>query len=233
MGIPQESRYLSSREEVAQVFELFRDQLSEIKLRFADEPDTYTARVLDLVEGEILLQNIVPRDGATHLRDGHEFSISGRADGLFVYITGNKLAAPQKSHEKGFFRVAMPTSVLYQQRRRSERVRVPVQSNAHRSHIKIGEINPIYARILDLSANGARIAIDPARPGTLRAQQRIQNCKIHVPNQLSVDVDLMVSNAAYNTNNQTMICGLELLNAKPTALTELRDFVAKITSNPF
>ena len=58
MGMPQESRYLSTREEVAQVFRLFRDQLSEIKLRFAGVNSPYTARVLDLENDSVLLQNL-------------------------------------------------------------------------------------------------------------------------------------------------------------------------------
>lgn len=230
--MPQESRYLSTREEVVQVFQLFRDQLSEIKLRFADIPQTYTARVLDLENDQVFLQNIVPRDGAQHLRGGCEFSISGRADGLFVYITENKILAQPQSQDAGFFRIAMPTSVLYQQRRRSQRVRVPVQANVHRSHVQIGAINPIYARILDISEHGARIAIDPARPDSMRQHQRIEHCRIHVPNQLSVEVDFIVRHARYDANARTMTCGLELLHATPQALAELKDFVAKITSNP-
>jgi len=232
MGMAQESRYLSTREEVAQVFQLFRDQLSEIKLRFVDVNQTYTARVLDLENDEVFLQNIVPREGARHLRSGAEFSISGRADGLFVYITGNKLTAMPQGQDAGFYRISMPTTVLYQQRRRSERVRVPVQANVHRSHVKIGDINPIYARILDISENGARIAIDPARPDSLRAHQRIENCLIHVPNQLTVEVNLIVRHADYDAKNNTMVCGLELLKATPEAIAKLKEFVAKITCNP-
>ena len=232
MGMPQESRYLSTRDEVAQVFRLFRDDVSEIKLRFAGVPAAYTARVLDLDSDNVLLQNIVPRDGRTHLREGTEFSISGRAEGLFVYITGNK-ATLDESSNSAYFRISMPTTVLYQQRRRSERVRVPVQANVHRSHIRIGNIRPVYARILDVSDNGARGEISPARPDTLRPQQKIDNCLIHVPNQLSVDVDLMVRHVGYDSANQSMVCGLELVSPSVDEVTALRDFVAKITSNPF
>ena len=146
MGMPQESRYLSTRDEVAQVFRLFRDEVSEIKLRFAGVPESYTARVLDLDSENVLLQNIVPRDGRNHLRDGTEFSISGRAEGLFVYVTGNKATLDESSNPP-YFRISMPTSVLYQQRRRSERVRVPVQANVHRSHIRIGNIRPVLSLI--------------------------------------------------------------------------------------
>jgi len=232
MGMPQESRYLSTREEVAQVFRLFRDQLSEVKLRFSGVPSPYTARVLDLEDNSVLLQNIVPSDGAGHLREGIEFSISGRADGLFVYVTGNRAEAAN-SDDDGFFRITMPTTVLYQQRRRTQRVRVPVQANVHRSHIRLGDIQPIYARILDISINGARAEIAPARANAVRANQKIENCLIHVPNQISIDVDLMVRHATFNRINQTMECGLELVDPSSEASATLRDFLARITSNPF
>lgn len=232
MGMPQESRYLSTRDEVAEVFRLFRDQHSEIKLRFSGITSPYNARVLDLEDDDILLQNIVPRDGASHLREGTEFSISGRADGLFVYITGNKVEAGERVAEPGYFRIPMPTTVLYQQRRRAQRVRVPVGANVHRSHIRLGNVRPVYARILDISESGARIELQPARPDTLRANQQFENSVIHVPNQLSVDVKLMVRHVNYNTETQTMVCGLELIEPTDDVVGQLRDFVAKITSNP-
>ncbi len=232
MGMAQESRYLSTRDEVEQVFRLFRDQVSEIKLRFNGVTTPYTARVLDLENDKVMLQNIVPRDGASHLRDGTEFSISGRADGLFVYITGNRATGVERAADAGIFRIPLPTTVLYQQRRRSKRVRVPVGANLHRSHVRLGNIRPIYARILDISDNGARIELQPARADTLRSNQRIENCKIHIPNQVSVDVDIMIRHVKYDPATQTMVCGLELLNPRDTVVATLRDFVAKITSNP-
>ena len=232
MGMPQESRYLSSREEVAQVFRLFRDQLSEVKLRFAGVNSPYTARVLDLEDNGVLLQNIVPRDGATYLREGTEFSISGRAEGLFVYVTGNKVD-PGNNKDDAYFRISMPTSVLYQQRRRTERVRIPVQANVHRSHIRLGDTQPLYARILDISMTGARAEIAPARPNTLHANQQIENCLIHVPNQLSIDVDLMIRHADFNKIGQTMECGLELVNPTNEVTVRLKDFLTRITSNVF
>lgn len=236
MGMPQESRYLSTRDEVAQVFRLFRDQLSEVKLRFSGISAPYTARVLDLEDDSVLLQNVVPSDGANHLLNGTEFSISGRAEGLFVYVTGNRVEAPNNktpNKDNAHFKISMPTTVLYQQRRRAERVRVPVQANVHRSHIRIGDIQPIYARILDISETGARAELSQARPNRLRVNQQIENCLIHVPNQLSIDVDLMIRHANFNKINQTMECGLEMVNPSTEALASLKHFLARITSNPF
>jgi len=232
MGMPQESRYLSTREEVAEVFRLFRDQLSEVKLRFAGVDAPYTARVLDLDNDSVLLQNVVPRDGTNHLSEGTEFSISGRADGLFVYVTGNK-AELSGDRTDAYFKIAMPATVLYQQRRRTQRARIPVQENVHRSHIRLGNIQPLYARILDISATGARAEVAPARPNSLRANQQIENCLIHIPNQLSIDVDLMIRHADFSEIHQTMECGLELVNPSAEVATQLKSFLARITSNPF
>ena len=110
---------------------------------------------------------------------------------------------------------------------------MPVQANVHRSHIRLGDVQPVYARILDVSKTGARAEIAQARPNTLTANQQIENCLIHVPNQLSVEVDLMIRHANHNKINQTMECGLELVDTASVAAQQLRDFVAKITSNPF
>ena len=233
MGTPQESRYLSSKEEVADVFRFFRDQQSEIKLRFNDIPQAFTARVLDLEQDTVLLQNIIPRAGLTHLNNGLEFSISGRADGLFVYITDNRALGCELEDSNGFFRIAMPTSVLYQQRRRAQRVRLPVQASSQRSHIQLGQSNPVYARILDISTSGARVLIEQARPDQLQPQQRLENCRIHVPNQLSLTVGFIVRHVQFDELQQAMTCGLEIVNADNATRDSLSSFVARITSNPF
>jgi len=236
MGTPQESRYLSSADEVSQVFRFFRDQQSEIKIRFNNEKlaaQSFTARVLDLNEGQVLLQNIIPREGIAHLRSGESFSISGRADGLFVYISDNcitQVPAPVASGVDTCIRIALPTTVLYQQRRRSQRFRLPLKTQPHRSHIRLGDIAPLYGRILDISSIGAKILIDPARQDSIRKDQRLANCLVHVPNQLSIEASFLVRHAIFNSTQQTMTCGLELLELSDSARAELTAFVAKITN---
>ena len=112
-------------------------------------------------------------------------------------------------------------------------MRIPVQANVHRSHIRLGDIEPLYARILDISMTGARAEIAPARPNTLQSSQQIENCLIHVPNQLSIDVDLMVRHADFNQISQTMECGLELVNPSNEVSVRLKDFLTRITSHTF
>ncbi len=236
MGTPQESRYLSSPDEVSQVFRFFRDQQSEIKIRFNSDKlraQSFTARVLDLDADQILLQNIIPRDGIEHLRRGELFSISGRADGLFVYISENRAIPGPVAVANSIdhcVRIGLPTTVLYQQRRRSDRYRVPLKAQAHRSHIRLGDIAPLYGRILDISSIGAKILIEPARQDSIRKDQRLQNCLVHVPNQLSIEASFFVRHAIFNSTQQTMTCGLELLELSDSARAELTTFVTKITN---
>jgi len=236
MGTPQESRYLSSPEDVSQVLRFFRDEQSEIKLRFNSDKlsaQSFTARVLDLDEGQVLLQNIIPRDGIAHLRSGESFSISGRADGLFVYISDNCVIpgpTPVASGIDQCVRIALPTTVLYQQRRRSQRFRLPLKTQPHRSHIRLGDIAPLYGRILDISAIGAKILIEPARQDSIRKDQRLENCLVHVPNQLSIEASFLVRHAVFNNTEQSMTCGLELIELSESARAELTAFVAKITN---
>ena len=233
MGTPQESRYLSTRDEVAQVFRFFRDHQSEIKFRFSDSAQSFTARVLDLENDQVLLQNIIPREGIDHLQRGKTFSITGRADGLFVYISDNRVVSGNEAIANpvaNCVRIALPTTVLYQQRRRSQRVHLPVQASNHRSHIRLGNIAPLYGRILDLSTDGAKIFIEPAKADSIRKDQRLEDCRIHVPNQLSIDVSYIVRYAHYNAAQHAMTCGLDVLEVSPNGQRELDAFVAKITN---
>lgn len=237
MGTPQESRYLSTRDEVAEVFRFFRDQQSEIKLRFNSDKfgaQSFTARVLDVTDSQVLLQNIIPRDGVRHLLSGESFSISGRADGLFVYISDNtalREPANTKAPVRNCVAIALPTTVLYQQRRRSQRVRLPAQNTGRRSHIRLGDIAPLYGRILDISSFGAKIQIDPAKKDCIRKDQRLENCQVHVPNQLSINVSYIVRHAIFNAEQNTMTCGLELLKTSTGEQAQLDAFVSKINNH--
>lgn len=231
MGTALESRYLSEPEDVSSVFRFFRDQQSEITLRFADVENAFTARVLDLEPNRVLLQNIIPASGAELLAQGTPFSISGRADGLFVYISENRALANEALAVNGCYRIPLPVSVLYQQRRRASRYRLPVKVDIHRSYIQLSAEPERKGRILDISEGGARILLDPAKTDTVLINDEFRRCRILVPHALDIEVHVGVRHTNYNPVGQRLACGLQILTINAANRRELDAFLKNI--NPF
>ena len=231
MATALESRYLNERDDVARVFMVFRDQQSEITLRFNNIDESYTARVLDVEDKFVLLQNVIPSEGCQHLCNGAPFSISGRVDGLFVYVTDNQARGIAAQESGGYYRVPLPDSVLYQQRRSSARHRLPVNFNAQRSHVRLSEHPPIYARILDISQGGCRVLLEPSRPDVIKIDQEFESCLIHVPNALHVSAQMFVRHKEYDPSTKSMTCGLEITDINPEAQEQLLTFLTKISSS--
>lgn len=231
MGTALESRYLSERDDVSSVFRFFRDQQSEITLRFADNNNAFTARVVDLESDKVLIQNIIPNTGVELLRRGTPFSMSGRADGLFVYISDNRAVTEDANAGNDIYRIPLPASVLYQQRRRSSRYRLPVKVDIQRSYIELSHKPQRIGRILDISAGGARILIDPAKTDTVLINDEFENCHILVPDALDIHVHVGVRHTNYNPVGQRLACGLQILAISDDDRAQLDQFLVHI--NPF
>ena len=226
MGTALESRYLTDRTEVARVFEHFRDQQTEVTLRFDDFAQPCRARVLDLQGDFVLLQNVIPPEGAKLLEGGASFSVSGRAEELFVYITDN--TATQASTPPDAYAMPLPSNALYQQRRRTTRHRLPVRLDSGRAHLRLGERNPYYASILDLSTRGARLLIEPARRGAIRVHDEFSNSHLLVPDALSITMDAVVRHANYDPNRCSIVCGIEFVNPGADERARLAEFIQSL-----
>ena len=228
MGTALERRYLNEPDDVTSVFRFFRDQQSEITLRFSDTKDPYSARVVDLEPEKVLLQNIIPNTGAELLARGVPFSISGRADGLFVYISDNKAFSEEADAGAGCYRIPLPHSVLYQQRRKSSRFRLPVKVGVHRSCIELTAQPQCVGRLLDISAGGVRVVIDPAKQDALAIDDHFENCQLLIPNALDIRVSVAVRHTNYNPVGQRLACGLEFVGMSASDRDQLDQFLAQI-----
>ncbi|MEM7220559.1 MAG: PilZ domain-containing protein [Pseudomonadota bacterium] len=217
---------MNSAEEVIGVFELFRDQQSELKLRFPSTATPLTARVVEVTEATVLLQNIIPANGMELMRRENDFSISGRANGLFVYIADNRCLECSDSAADGAnaVRIALPTSILYQQRRRAPRYRLPVRLAGSESYLLLAGQH--RASILDVSRGGARVALEPALPDQYQVNDRIADSWLSVPGGLDVNLDVVVRHANFNPRTQSLVMGLEFVELTQQAQANIDTFIA-------
>ena len=91
---PEESNhstFLSDPAGIIQALKTLRDHRVMLRLGFEDEASSYSARILDVNDKEFLLEDIQPRSGRQLMTAGAMFSMSGRAEGIYVNSESNRI----------------------------------------------------------------------------------------------------------------------------------------------
>ncbi len=227
-----DSRYLSQADEIARVFKTFRDHRADLQLRFEGGIGLYSAKVLDLEKKTMLLEDIHPRDGLTHLRAGKRFALSGRLDGMYIHSASN--VAHKADAERGlpYFHVALPESLLYQQRRKSARFRLPLRVAANGAQLLLfrkGSVDlPVGGKIIDISAGGCRVQISGMVSPPLSLDEVLVSCTISIPNLLEVNSKGTVRHTSVDEKRQVTSCGVEFTEMQVTDRRRLEQFVQAI-----
>ncbi|MFK7912693.1 MAG: flagellar brake protein [Pseudomonadales bacterium] len=227
------SRYTTERATIEAAFKHFRDQRTKVKVRFDKIADSFTATILDVVDDNVLLEDIVPRNGLQHLRRGSSFSMAARGDGLYLYVDG--IQAHRSDSERGipYFWIKMPSSVLYQQRRKSKRIDLPmrVKSQGARIRIQIGN-RELLGDILDLSAGGVRAQFCGQDEQPLTTNQVLSECVLHIRDQLDLSSQAIVRHAVLDARAGVLSCGLELDKMHVTDRRRLEQYVQSLARRP-
>jgi c-di-GMP-binding flagellar brake protein YcgR len=223
-----DSRVLSRRSEIADALKVFRDQRSELTLRFDGVPESFTARILDIVDREFLLEDVSPRDGIKHLRADKPFSLSGRAPGLFAFF--NKTKVTKENEERGipYFHVPLPKELLVQRRRKAVRFRLPLSIIGNDAEITLFRPDPVMGRILDISAGGCRAEFPRTVLPPFRTDEPDSTCAITIPRLLELNSKSVIRHLSYNRKNQTWVCGIELTEMHVTDRRRLEQFIQKL-----
>jgi c-di-GMP-binding flagellar brake protein YcgR len=230
-----QTAYLSENAEITRAFKLLRDQRAPIQLNFKNQPTTYIGKVLDLAGEDFLLEDLQPRDGLRKMRPGAEFSLSSRIQGVYVHSASNRVIAVEAERGVPFFRIRLPRTLLYQQRRRSARFTLLARVAAAGASISMvrskvshkDEPVNLVGRLIDISAGGCWVEFDT--PAALKMDRNEPvTCSIDIPNMLSFTAQGAIRHSTHNTRRRVMNCGVELLEMAVTDRRRLEHFIESI-----
>ena len=231
------STYLTKSVEVARALRTLRDQRASIHLRFENDTAAYSAKILDVGEKDFLVEDIQPRAGLRLLKPGAKFSFSGRVDGLYVHSAANKVHKADAERGIPFFHVALPESMLYQQRRKAARFRLPLRVATNGASVILhrmagpgrGEKSRLHGRLIDISAGGCRAEFDgPVHP-PIDADELLTTCAVTISNQLDFNSKGSIRHHNYNRKTRTLTCGIELTEMTVTDRRRLEQFIQSLT----
>lgn len=228
-----DSRYLTKSEEVARVIKVFRDQRLPLNLCFHESNEAFTAKVLDIQGDDMLLEDVQPREGLRVLRQRKMFSLAGRADGIYIYSQENQVHKTASERNLPFFHVRLPNCLLYQQRRRATRFRLPLRVATNGASITLFRGEPIIGHIIDISAGGVRAEFQGPINPMVHTDEEVPTIAITIPNLLELHSQGFIRHFNHNEERQRLTCGVELTEMHVTDRRRLEQFIqsiAKISS---
>ena len=218
------SRYLDKREDITRVLREFRDQCHSVTLRFEGVEQEYTAQVLDVTDQQVLLEDVRPRTGIALMNERKLFSLAGRGDGVYVYATGNRVSESGAERLVPYFRVALPRSMLCQQRRRTARFRLPVALGERHAKIVIAKGDASKdGTIVDLSAGGCRAEFSGALPEGIEKGVVIERCQIEIGGLVKLSPKAVIRH--HNVQADLNTCGIEFTDMGLAERRRLEQFI--------
>lgn len=223
-----DSRYLTKSDEVARAIKVFRDQRLPLNLRFHESNQAFTAKVLDVHGNDLLLEDVQPREGLKVLRQRKPFSFAGRADGIYIYSQENQVHKTASERSLPFFHVRLPTCLLYQQRRRAARFRLPLRVATNGASITLFRGEPIVGHIIDISAGGVRAEFQGPISPMVDTDEEVPTIAITIPNLLELHSKGIIRHFNHSEEKQRLTCGVELTEMHVTDRRRLEQFIQSI-----
>ena len=225
-----DSKYLTDPEEIIRVIKVLRDQRARVSLRFEHSAHPYTVKVLDVNGTDLLIENIEPRSGITHLRENLPFALASRVEGMYVNFTDNLVN--QVASERGvpYFHVALPKRVLYQQRRKAARFRLPLSVLAN-GEITLFQKTELAGKILDISAGGCRAEFSCDKDPGSKLGDAESPCEIKISDLLDLKAQAAVRHHSFDRSTKRLTCGIELVHMGITERRRLEQFIQVIQRN--
>ena len=231
--------FLDKPPEIAEALRTLRNQRASLQLTFEGENSIHRARILDVVDGAVLLEDLQPRSGLKLMGSGRRFSFSGRADGVYLFSEENACARVEEDRGVPYFRVPLPPNALYQQRRRSKRYELPVRTDRRPAAVTLirtiaadkDHSDTLRGRLLDISAGGCRVALPGPIHPPLEVAERLASASIEIPTLFDLAADATVRHASYNKLTRQVICGLEFTGMHITDRRRLEQFIQALSAS--
>lgn len=223
------SQFLTDRAAIERLFRLFRDQCAALQLRFGRTRDEYSARVLEVTSTQMLIEDIRPRTGMRLMRDRELFTLTGRLDGIYVRVDEARVTEIAVDRGVPYFALPLPTQVLFQQRRRAARFRLPLSVTKDGARIMLHRADrPLSGHLLDISAGGCRVIFDVKSDPQILQDEVVERSQIEIPNLLKLSARTIIRHHSLNKQTGQLTCGIEFSEMPVSDRRRLEQFIGKI-----
>jgi c-di-GMP-binding flagellar brake protein YcgR len=177
----------------------------------------YNTILLDMLEsdGELFIDELTPPEGQRLVREGVELRIYASVRGVQFHFSSRILETIEE--EDGLsYRIELPESVHYLQRRASYRVSLP-RSQAVPVSATLSNGLPLKGFLADLSEGGMRIRcpMPLKQVPYLRKGDSIPTVMFHIETDGDLVQKLEIRLAAYDEHHQELVLGCRFVDSDP------------------
>jgi c-di-GMP-binding flagellar brake protein YcgR len=229
--------YLKQPSEIGEALKTLHNERVALKLTFENDTTIYTARILDVLGDEFLIEDLQPRAGLKLMSSRKRFAFSGRAQGLYLYSEANQVRRVDEDRGVPYFRIPLPANALFQQRRRSTRFDLALRTDSNPAEVTLFRTvatdrdhgRALDGRMLDISAGGCRVAVPgPVHP-PLDSGEVLESLCISIPSRYDLSVQATIRHASYNKLTRKVICGMEFTAMHVTDRRRLEQFIQSLS----
>lgn len=179
--VPQPPKVLTTPLEIAANMRLLMDSHDPLIITFEERSHRFQSYIIgvDRDSNEMLLDEMVPRDGEKFLANGEPFRVEGFHDG--VRIAWEVKAQMTIMEERRSYRGPLPEEVVYHQRRNAFRAALKLASLIN---IEIGGDklkSPLRGKLLDISATGCKLRFEGDVSDRMQLGQVYERFIAHLP----------------------------------------------------
>lgn len=179
--VPQPPKVLTTPLEIAANMRLLMDSHDPLIITFEERSHRFQSYIIgvDRDSNEMLLDEMVPRDGEKFLANGEPFRVEGFHDG--VRIAWEVKAQMTIMEERRSYRGPLPEEVVYHQRRNAFRAALKLASLVN---IEIGGDklkSPLRGKLLDISATGCKLRFEGDVSDRMQLGQVYERFIAHLP----------------------------------------------------
>ncbi len=161
-----------------------------------------------------VLDELTPDDGSRRIAVGEPFTLSGSYDGIHTMIRDVRIGAGSRQ-SSGTFRIKLPRSLYYRQRRQAFRAGVSRGVKAVATLKSTKRALPLSAHITDLSPNGLGCIFKGYVKPELIKGETFEQCHLNINGNFDLHCALITKHPQYDRLTDNTHCGFTFNQLTP------------------
>ena len=206
--------HIQTPEQIVSLLSQVHRAHSLLNIRLPDSETSFSSALLGIYDehGFVVFDELTPRAGHRLLLQSHQMRVSGRLDGVELHFKAQLLEAREKGGV-AYYKVAMPKSIYYRQRRQD--YRVPSHAANIRFHALRGRgINQVVrGHAHDLSRSGIGVLLE--ENVDLMQGEVLASCILNIPGTGEISFSLEVRYCATSRSGAATRMGGRFCEIEP------------------
>ncbi len=228
---PDESgQILTDSDSVFRALKALQLNRSSIGIRFSNSRKiTHNSLILEVSQetNTYVLDELTPDDGGRRMGVGEPFTLAASYDGIHVMVKDIR-ALPGSRLADGTFRLKLPKSLYYRQRRQTFRAPVGrgIKATAIMSSAKRDE--ELNGHITNLSPNGIGCLFKGFVKPSLAKGEMFERCHLNINGNFDLICALITKHPHYDRISDTTNCGFEFNQLTPDQQKQVNRYVLEL-----